>query len=88
MLKLIDFGLSKVYKLKEELLKDKGSDISQFRGRRKRAVNMKTKAGTVRVMSLSDGFAWLLVNFCGFLCLFLVFLLIFWVSLTTSLLRF
>lgn len=47
-LKVIDFGLSKVYKLEEEILAEKGK-IEQFekKGRRKKPV-MKTKAGTVK----------------------------------------
>lgn len=46
-LKVIDFGLSKVYKLEEEILAEKQVK-PKYKGRRKRAaVNMKTKAGTV-----------------------------------------
>jgi calcium-dependent protein kinase len=48
-LKIIDFGLSKIYKPEEELLaeneKKTAINMGQFRGRKK--VVMNTKAGTV-----------------------------------------
>jgi calcium-dependent protein kinase len=49
-LKVIDFGLSKIYKLEEEILAEK-KIAPQYRGRRRKAVNMKTKAGTVRTFT-------------------------------------
>jgi len=50
VLKIIDFGLSKVYKMEEEILEEKGNIAGigdGFRGRRKKVNVMKTKAGTV-----------------------------------------
>lgn len=48
-MKIIDFGLSKIYKPEEELLaeneKKTAINMGQFRGRKK--VVMNTKAGTV-----------------------------------------
>lgn len=47
-LKVIDFGLSKIYKNEEELLAEKlDAPETQQKGRRKKPVVMKTKAGTV-----------------------------------------
>ena len=47
-LKVIDFGLSKIYKNEEELLAEKLEEPEpQQKGRRKKPVVMKTKAGTV-----------------------------------------
>lgn len=59
-LKIIDFGLSKIYKLEEDILAEKGRIQQIARGRRRKRPVMKTKAGTVR----DGGF---MIHYSGYL---------------------
>jgi serine/threonine protein kinase len=51
-LKIIDFGLSKVYKQEDEILAEKKIDAEPKSRRRKVAVSMQTKAGTVSFVKI------------------------------------